>query len=307
MEIDDAALEAFMKSLTPAQLAEFTRQASAPNFPSTPEAASTEILPSPGFVVKSHCLESTTKCQQGDKLFINMCHSPSIPMPVPPDASDDMVAEAMQGIDNGYRVPLSLSGCRLDVDKAGRSCLVTDACVNTRVLERCRTDARFRAFMIHMALSWVEQRHGLLVSRDYSLPKMRAKGELLERHVIVSRPEIIGSSTPDAVKEKTPKQKLVEMSQVREPRYQLLTEPPHSSRPDYIICTVFLDDGDIAELGEGDEDKLSLTLHPHRLVFEVEDMCKLDIPLPSLVDIASAGSQFDRSLCQLTVTMECAH
>ena len=70
------------------------------------EAKAVKITPEPWFVVKSRNLDSSTMASGKQKVFVNVCHSNLCPAPIP--ASDEQICEAMNGIDNGYRIPVSL-------------------------------------------------------------------------------------------------------------------------------------------------------------------------------------------------------
>jgi hypothetical protein len=105
--------------------------------PDNKSSGGTEITPIPGFVLKTlgrrqQPSESISgqerqlkiseeqlpidKEETEIKVFVNVCHSPYIPSP--PLASDEEIQQALLNQDNSkYRVPLSLSPPRSDVDK----------------------------------------------------------------------------------------------------------------------------------------------------------------------------------------------
>ncbi|KAI8815049.1 pre-RNA processing PIH1/Nop17-domain-containing protein [Cladochytrium replicatum] len=144
--------------------------------------ALTEIVPEPGFVVKTVNRKATPKFDSGLKVFINICHSPRVP--APPLATDEEIRTALEAQDNAtYKVPLSLSQPREDKDKVGRKCVVFDACINNAPLEKSRDDFDFQLFLIELALEWVEEKHGMELSREFSIPKLLSKGQLV-KHVI---------------------------------------------------------------------------------------------------------------------------
>lgn len=100
------------------------------------------------------------------KVFINICHSPEIP--APPLCSKKEIEKAIKAEDNSiYKVPLSLSPCRTDLDKTKQICLVFDACINTTPFKQSENDDDFKLFIIELAVEWVEEKHKLKLSRGY--------------------------------------------------------------------------------------------------------------------------------------------
>ena len=209
------------------------------------EPAPTIIRPEPGFVIKTTYRK--LNADESHKLFINLCHSDEIPAP-PPATTDEIRAAIDSGDCSLYRIPLSLMGPREDVDRgniakikapiqcyiqfviAGRPCLVFDACVHSDPFSRCSSEFEFRAFLIHLSMEWIEQKHSLLLSREFTLPKMRCKGELSDHRIYrAKRPRI--ESLPESTKEKRPA-----------PGFTLKVEPPSADPPEFIIVTVDLSD-----------------------------------------------------------------
>ena len=80
------------------------------------EAGMIEIDPLPGFTVKSKLVEAYGDYPKDIKVFMNICHSPLVP--APPDVPDEDIRRAIHSEDNSsYKVPLSLSSPKTDVDR----------------------------------------------------------------------------------------------------------------------------------------------------------------------------------------------
>lgn len=148
-----------------------------------------EIVPKPWFVIKTHFVNDQKK------LFVNVCVSKDVP--APPKVSKEELAQTLAGIDTGFRVPMSLAPFgnnssqaknmfKTDKDKRGVECCVIDTCVNSSLIDLFGS-AELLGFLCELVLSWVEQRTGKLLSREYTLPKMKQKGELSTHAVYVPK------------------------------------------------------------------------------------------------------------------------
>jgi PIH1 N-terminal domain len=126
------------------------------------------VLPLPGYVVKTKLEEAYEDYPAGMKVFINICHSPEIP--APPLCSKAEIQKAIKADDTTtYRVPLSLSPCRTDMDKSKKMCLVFDSCINSTPFEQAMEDDDFQLFIMELAVEWVEEKHHLKLSRGTSV------------------------------------------------------------------------------------------------------------------------------------------
>ena len=146
------------------------------------------VTPNAGFVIKSYV-------EDGKKVFINVCYADEIEGPTLYDAPAPLETEGEESNERGivphnetdapppFRIPLSLSEMREDEDASGNKSSVWDACVGTDTLKRALDDASFRDFLVELCLQWVESKSSLLLSRDVKLPKLRAKGTLVQHRV----------------------------------------------------------------------------------------------------------------------------
>ncbi|KNE65285.1 hypothetical protein AMAG_10927 [Allomyces macrogynus ATCC 38327] len=125
-----------------------------------------EITPMPGFAIKTSLTKSTATYPSGFKLFINLCHSPYVP--APPVATEDEIRAAITGADGAaWKVPMSLTRPRDDADK-----------LHSDVVAKAEGNWDFKQFIIELAIQWVEEKHGMSLSREFALPKMKSKGPL---------------------------------------------------------------------------------------------------------------------------------
>ncbi|KTW27104.1 hypothetical protein T552_02596 [Pneumocystis carinii B80] len=134
------------------------------------------ISPLPGFVVKTVQTSNDKKrIPQGTKVFLNLCHSDHV-TPPKDQVGYDIIPKIMKGWH--WEIPIVISIERWDVDKAGKKCLVIDCCCNTSVMKLSKEDVNVRLFFIETCLELIEDKTGMILSREYVIPKMKAKGEL---------------------------------------------------------------------------------------------------------------------------------
>ena len=72
----------------------------------TSRPESTQIQPQPGFCIKTNSAEG--------KVFINICHSPSIPPPA--DLTEDELLQMLEEDQAGFRIPMSLGEPHAELD-----------------------------------------------------------------------------------------------------------------------------------------------------------------------------------------------
>ncbi len=129
-----------------------------------PDMRSEKITPDPAFVVKTRALESN------DKVFINFCKSarikslsrePQAPTPEDPDPPERI------------RIPLSLGAADQELDKNGETCTVYDIVMNPEVIDGCTGNTDFRAWVVDVAMGWIENKSGGGLDRTFTTPRIR--------------------------------------------------------------------------------------------------------------------------------------
>lgn len=194
------------------------------------------------------------------------------------------------------------------MDKNRSICLVYDACINSNPFNDGLKDADFQLFLIELAVEWVEEKEGLKLSRQFTIPKMLSKSKLVP-HVIkrAKRPVIaevdaldknmkgksvessaktIGKDTVKIVKKKIPEK----------PEYFIIAEP--AQNPEYLALEIQLPL--LTTISSS-----TLDVEPRRLLFS-SDEYELDIALPNGVNVDEVGAQFDFATRRLHVTMATA-
>jgi hypothetical protein len=94
-----------------------------------PTTAPLIVTPTPGFVMKSK------KISDGEKVFVNVCHHPSVP------ATDETAASASSSGKASKSILIAIGDIRETTDKSGESSLLVDVAINTIKYEDCVKDA----------------------------------------------------------------------------------------------------------------------------------------------------------------------
>jgi hypothetical protein len=133
------------------------------------------LSPLAGFVVKTRVLESSEPSKFSSKVFINICHDLQVPRP---DVDFDPTVVFPLIIDNQWEIPIIVSTEKTANDKKGVSSFVYDCCINTRCFQWCQINSDLRSILIEWSIESIELLYNVTLDREYSIPKMMAKGEL---------------------------------------------------------------------------------------------------------------------------------
>ncbi|XP_055002289.1 PIH1 domain-containing protein 1 isoform X2 [Sorex araneus] len=124
---------------------------------------STKIQPQPGFCVKTSSSEG--------KVFINICHSPSIPPPA--DLTEDELLQMLEEDQAGFRIPMSLGEPHAELDAKGQGCTAYDVAVNSDFYRRMQNSDFLRELVITIAREGLEDKYSLQLSSEWRLLKNR--------------------------------------------------------------------------------------------------------------------------------------
>lgn len=228
------------------------------------------VTPQPGICIK-------TSSREGGKIFMNVCHSDKIPSP--PALSDEDLTLAIASMDNSkYRVPMSVGPAHAETDNKGQACVAYDVIVSEAVYQEIGARQGMREFVVELAMSAVENKNSIELSREYTvLAKRTHIGTLVEQTCRV-------------------KMKIQELSQViKKPDYQIFREPA-DGLPDFLVIELDLPD-------MADATGMILDVDRTHLVFRAEpSRYFLDLPFTHAVNADDVGAQFHRGRCKLTIT-----
>eukprot|EP00055_Hartaetosiga_balthica_P006437 m.20169 g.20169 ORF g.20169 m.20169 type:complete len:333 (-) comp5222_c2_seq1:372-1370(-) len=241
------------------------------------------IEPNPGFCVK-------TNIESGEKIFLNICHSPLLPSP--PSISDEELAIVIANMDNSkFRIPMSIGTAHTESDNNGKPSRAFDVVLNSSVIDRLQTREGMKEFVIELTMCQIEAKNNLALNREYKvLRRRKSMGKLAPQLCRVkTKVQSISKSDVDAVKEDE------ETFKGPQPEYTMLREPS-SGQPDFLIFefklpklksmyTTSLDCGDTR-----------LVLHSRPQTYFVD----LDLKWP--VNPHETFAQFNRKTRILTVT-----
>ncbi|ODQ77471.1 hypothetical protein BABINDRAFT_163482 [Babjeviella inositovora NRRL Y-12698] len=153
------------------------------------------LTPTPSFVVKTkvaslpeHNLTGATYAL-GQKIFLNICSNALVPLPPTPFHPTQTFPLIME---NAWEIPIIVSRERTATDKQGVVCSVYDCMVNDSAMEWIHADSNLRMIAIEWCLESIEYNSLCTVSREYAIPKMKFKGEVVATELLLS--ELAGRS-----------------------------------------------------------------------------------------------------------------
>lgn len=132
-----------------------------------------DLTPKPGYVIKTRVIQSLSH-PLTTKVFINLCHDPSVPKPLDFDTHSTFNLI----IENKWEIPLILSKERTTSDKKGTPSILYDCIINPTCFTWITLNPDLRSIMNEWAIESVELLYSLTLERDYSIPKMLSKGDI---------------------------------------------------------------------------------------------------------------------------------
>ncbi|XP_057243827.1 PIH1 domain-containing protein 1 isoform X2 [Malurus melanocephalus] len=112
------------------------------------------VTPQPGLCVKTRA--------GGDKVFVNVCHSPEVPPPPPvsPPGLQRLLQEP-PGPDGAFRIPMSLGEPHAELDRGGRGCTAYDVVVNSGFFRTLQADPLYLEFFLTVAMEGLSEKYGV--------------------------------------------------------------------------------------------------------------------------------------------------
>lgn len=275
-----------------------TQQVSKDDFETIP------VLPQAGFVIRTKIVKSNNpKYKTGTPVYINICHAPEIP--APPVTSEDEVQKALNADPQAtYRVPLSMSQARIEKDAAGKTCLITDACINTQPYVRTERDLDYRLYILELSIEWAEEKESIELDRGkylfwwpitwvwthakctttaFSMPKMTSKGQISKLMLRLPKSSIL--STLDKLQ--APKK----------------ADPPSISvkiQGETLVAVV-------SNLPQTNPVSWSLDIEPEQIIVGLgSSIKKFTLPQPVIVNHASNSAKYYRKSRDLVVQLAVA-
>ncbi|XP_006748722.1 PIH1 domain-containing protein 1 isoform X1 [Leptonychotes weddellii] len=244
----------------------------------TSRPESTQIQPQPGFCIKTNSSEG--------KVFINICHSPSIPPPA--DVTEDELLQMLEEDQAGFRIPMSLGEPHAELDAKGQGCTAYDVAVNSDFYRRMQNSDFLRELVVTIAREGLEDKYSLQLNPEWRMLKNRPfLGSISQQNIrSQQRPRIqeMGNLyTPDSLRPEERHEK---------PHLNLWLEAP-----DLLLAEIDLPKLDGA-LG------LSLEIGENRLVMGgPQQLYHLDAYIPLRINSRESKAAFHRKRKQLMVAM----
>lgn len=142
---------------------------------------SIKLNPSPGYVIKTRIVgRESEKYSVGTKVFVNICYDNQVPKPE--QEFDPSVVFALI-VDNKWEIPIIVSKEKEVKDKLGSASLAYDCCINDTCFRWCNINGDLRSILNEWCIEAIELLYGLVLDRQYSIPKMLCKGELSQTEI----------------------------------------------------------------------------------------------------------------------------
>lgn len=197
---------------------------------------------------------------------------------------------------------MSLGEPHAEVDNAGKGCTAYDVIINDQFYSKTQERQLLLSFLFTVVLEGLEQKYGLLLSRECRVLKNRkAMGTLQEQFVRQApKPAIFEVENNQSGSQK--KQPLISemeeqtVSRAPEPKYKIIRDPPEGT-VEFLVLEVELPNvrgagGVLLDVGE---DRVVIDTRPR--------IYHLHIDLPFFVNMEEVGAEFNRSTKILTVTL----
>lgn len=244
----------------------------------TARPESTQIQPKPGFCIKTNSPEG--------KVFINICHSASIPPPV--DVTEDELLQMLEEDQAGFRIPMSLGEPHAELDAKGQGCTAYDVAVNSNFYLRMQNSDFLRELVVTIAREGLEDKYGLQLSPEWRMLKYRSfLGSISQQNIrSQQRPRIQELGTLDA------SDSVGSRHGPERPHLNLWLEAP-----DLLLAEVDLPKLDGAQ-------GLALEIGESRLVIGgAQQLYHLDAAIPLRINSEASRAAFHHRRKQLMVSM----
>lgn len=244
----------------------------------TARPESTQIQPKPGFCIKTNSSEG--------KVFINICHSPSIPPPV--DVTEDELLQMLEEDQAGFRIPMSLGEPHAELDAKGQGCTAYDVAVNSNFYLRMQNSDFLRELVVTIAREGLEDKYGLQLNPEWRMLKYRSfLGSISQQNIrSQQRPRIQELGTLDT------HNSLGTRHGPERPHLNLWLEAP-----DLLLAEV-----DLPKLDEAQG--LALEIGENRLVVGgPQQLYHLDACIPLRINSEASRAAFHHRRKQLMVSM----
>lgn len=132
------------------------------------------LHPAPGFVIKTRIVEGSAHHVIQTKVFLNICHDRQVPRP--PSFDPESVFPMI--VRNEWEVPIVVSREKTTTDKKGVPSFVYDCCINSECFNWIQINPDLRMIVVEWCIEAVELMYEVVLEREYTTPKMTAKGDL---------------------------------------------------------------------------------------------------------------------------------
>lgn len=159
------------------------------------------------FAIKTHD-------EEGIKVFVNICSSSHVPLPVgwPASGVPQVVQEYLTRSQNTAQnpsgdaiaesflsFPTSISPSRRDTDRQGVPCTVIDVVYSDTILDACTVFRPLKIYICTLSICQVEKAVGRRLERKFKLPKMKSKGQPAPLRFTAGIAPLSSNTTPKTI------------------------------------------------------------------------------------------------------------
>ncbi|KAL1464355.1 hypothetical protein WDU94_004009 [Cyamophila willieti] len=203
------------------------------------------VKPQPGICIK-------TRKRDGEKVFINLCHTKD--MPAPRDVSEAELLKILESDQPGsYRIAMSLADAHIEADKGGNPCLVYDVAINSDFFKKVNSSKLFKRFVFTVISEGLENKYKFELDPKADLIELKNRRVMgiLQYHRIEQRPINYG----DPVK---PKLLIEELDSAKSETSRsqdniVILRTPDTGKPDHLRVFILVRNIDTPEVLLGED------------------------------------------------------
>ncbi|KAL7305391.1 hypothetical protein TKK_0002134 [Trichogramma kaykai] len=215
------------------------------------------VDPFPGACIKCFSTE-------GEKLFINVCHSKEIA--APDDISDEQFSQMITGDENPFVIPMAIGFEKKSKDKDEVERKTFDILLNTQYFQKCMTKKPFWYFTISAIIESINDKYKMNIDNS--------------KYVVLKNKKVMGSLDTFVIEDRKPKKPVIKKPLIQEVHHQQI-KPAVKEKIDSTLNQDF-------NLSENDNYKKNLKSQNY-VILKASDQKYLNgyfyLPLSNLNDI----------------------
>ncbi|XP_014276427.1 PIH1 domain-containing protein 1 isoform X2 [Halyomorpha halys] len=247
------------------------------------------VVPAPGLCVKMFTPE-------GDKVFVNICHTPHIP--APKDITDEELIAILESDDpSSYRIGMSIADEHKEPDKSGDLCSVYDVAIHSSLIDKIEKNQLFRVFFMTIVVEGIQQKYNININMGSSNP-----------FIVMKNRKVLGTLRPHRIQQRDvkppPSPIIQEVSSSTPSTPNIAADPklklelhPGEGDPQYLLARV--------RVKVSSEKDINLDVGEDRLVISSTRRQEpfVDIFFPYNIDQSKTTAEYSRANQELKIHM----